>query len=376
MQMKDFEKFGYISLFSFKNPAVSCTKDVIHDNDYLEARNIWKTFFSQEEAHTFLFEANTGLVRISNRDGSVEQSNILGQFLALKGKGGEAFSRFFSDNGYLLPVPKNEALEFFPDQLDLLISRLESVINLLNLLSSPGPKNYEKISDEIDHLIFILPPLSLIEEKHLIFLPAGQKIRNLLMDYGSIPEKDFREEIFKKGTISIHDIGYGTYELDSNYYEELIGNEDASDLLKAIMYLYVNFNSSDETTRTFIDYLFHRKILKDIDSHSPESMKKLVLTVAKKAVKDEIDANVAGVKASYDTIKMKPTWTADSLLAAMYFSLFYLNSSLEIYKKCEYCGSFFKVSRSCEKRIYCSDACRNRAAQARHRIRKKAFQME
>ena len=65
--------------------------------------------------------------------------------------------------------------------------------------------------------------------------------------------------------------------------------------------------------------------------------------------------------ASYDTDKMQPKWNVDDLFTAMYMSLFYLRANNYIYKQCPHCGTYFIVSRTTSKKIYCTDRCRRNA---------------
>jgi hypothetical protein len=92
---------------------------------------------------------------------------------------------------------------------------------------------------------------------------------------------------------------------------------------------------------------------------------------AKYIIKHEIDSNIAKIHPVYNEDKMCPDWNVDSLLSAMYFSLFYLDSKNEMMRRCEHCGRYFVVKRSTSTKIYCDSYCRNNAQQAKHRIRLK-----
>ena len=68
---------------------------------------------------------------------------------------------------------------------------------------------------------------------------------------------------------------------------------------------------------------------------------------------------------------MQPKWNVVSLLDALYFSIFYLDSKTEMYRHCKYCGTYFPVKRSNATKIYCDGYCRGNAQQSRHRIKLK-----
>ena len=70
-----------------------------------------------------------------------------------------------------------------------------------------------------------------------------------------------------------------------------------------------------------------------------------------------------------------PDWSIDSLLSALYLSIFYLNPKQEIYKECEYCGKPFLMRTTASNKKYCSIECANKATQARFRAKKKELAM-
>lgn len=80
-----------------------------------------------------------------------------------------------------------------------------------------------------------------------------------------------------------------------------------------------------------------------------------------------------GVYPEYDSVIMEPRWRVESLMSALYFSIFYMKPNLELTRLCANpkCGRYFKVSRTSLKKKYCCPECANRANQNRYRARKK-----
>jgi len=67
---------------------------------------------------------------------------------------------------------------------------------------------------------------------------------------------------------------------------------------------------------------------------------------------------------------MGPSWQINTLMDAIYFSIFYLKPELELYRKCENpsCENYFLVKTTFTTKKYCCDQCANAAQQRRHRL--------
>ena len=101
------------------------------------------------------------------------------------------------------------------------------------------------------------------------------------------------------------------------------------------------------------------------------SMKERILEIARLVISEEINANMSDVHPVYDAQKMVPSWTVDTLLGGLYFSIFYMKPDLELFRRCRQCGTFFPVRTTSTRKVYCSDECRNRYQQSMHRKRKR-----
>ena len=71
----------------------------------------------------------------------------------------------------------------------------------------------------------------------------------------------------------------------------------------------------------------------DLSTMSDE-MKSTLIEIARFVLGEEINANLNGIFPMYNVQTMSPSWKVDSLLSAIYFSMFYLKPDLELYRQC------------------------------------------
>lgn len=69
----------------------------------------------------------------------------------------------------------------------------------------------------------------------------------------------------------------------------------------------------------------------DLSSLS-ENMKSTIVEIARFVLGEEINANLTGIDTEYKSQTMAPSWKVDSLLIAIYFSIFYLTPDLKLYR--------------------------------------------
>ena len=105
-----------------------------------------------------------------------------------------------------------------------------------------------------------------------------------------------------------------------------------------------------------------------------EPMKNSLVEIANSIVAQEINSNLHGIHPVYNSQKMMPSWKVDTLLSAAYFSIFYLNPNLELYRQCANprCGKYFLVKTTSTRKKYCSTECCNRVTQDTYRKNKRA----
>lgn len=315
------------------------------------------------------FIAEKGLARLKS-DGSIDDENILGDFISINNEDNEfkranLYANFFSNNGFLFNL-----LEFKNKYI-----HLES-LDTYNYYLSQLMILYDKISDgerlNVDETISVL--------KSLLFDRTDSKIHTLTLDlqsYEKYISQSAKSSLQRLGQLSIYDTAKKENVLisEEDFYHYLVSNDADSKILrtnpyfKEIYTLYVlgTETLSDVTKRAidlFTNYYFNEK-----EHETQTKLKKATYSVAKDVFKEEIDYFIRNIKPSYNKEKLMPAWSVDSLLSALYFSFFYMNPNTEIYRICSFCKKPFKLDKSTStKKIYCSDKCRNAANQRKYRI--------
>lgn len=315
------------------------------------------------------FIAEKGLVRLKS-DGSIEDDNILGDFISINNedddlKRANLYARFLSDNGFLLNLPEFKEKYIHLETLDTYNYYLSQLMVL-----------YDKMSDgerlNVDETISVL--------KSLLFNRVDCQIHTLTFDLQSYEKhisQTLKSSLQRFGQLSIYDTTKKEKVLisEEDFYHYLMSNDADSKMLKGNPYfkeiysLYVlgNDTLSDISKRAidlFTNYYFNIK-----EHQTQTKLKKATYLVVKDVFKEEIDYFIRNIKPSYNKEKLMPAWSVDTLLSALYFSLFYMNPNTEIYRICSFCKKPFKLDKSTStKKIYCSDKCRNAANQRKYRI--------
>ena len=124
------ENFYENILFKFESCSCDCVEDIEHITPGMEPKRTFKLQAHPEQKRIFGYAAKKGLVRISD-NGSIEQSNILGELIALPGKDSKELARFMKDNGFIFPISSMGYQEI--DELSLynIIDRLRLTVELM-----------------------------------------------------------------------------------------------------------------------------------------------------------------------------------------------------------------------------------------------------
>lgn len=357
---KKDENFYYGSTFTLQNLPCDFVIDTIHHLPRGEKTNIYK-IGATEGTIKFAYETQKGLVRLSNSTGMIEEENIMGGFLKLKPKD---YPKFFEKNGFIFAIKKDEYQSLNEESIQQLIARLKLCVELMGEITNNN-KSYKNILSN-SLALFSAEPIDVKLEGKKIYSSATHPLYNAIYNNTRMTNDDYKRRLQNSNyDYEIKDSIFGTYIFDSEEYSNYI--EDCNDAwLKRLVMTYVNKNneySKDE--KYIIDTLFHYYYdflpKASVDTELDDILKDGILAFAKLMVKEEIDHNIKGVHASYDTDKMQPKWNVDDLFTAMYMSLFYLRANNYIYKQCPHCGTYFIVSRTTSKKIYCTDRCRRNA---------------
>ncbi len=89
-------------LFRYESCSCDCVEDVQHISKNEAPNRSYKLQAIPSENKLFAFAAQQGLVRIA-KNGTIEESNILGRLISLPNKPFKELVSFMADNGSLFP---------------------------------------------------------------------------------------------------------------------------------------------------------------------------------------------------------------------------------------------------------------------------------
>lgn len=352
------ENFYTSSLFTFTNPSVLCSLETSSYNKKVSKYQFRIQRDKISQPIKFAYKSANGLVRINSTNGSVEEANILGDFLKIYkitplDKRTNKYLEFFNNNGFIKYIDEEDIIAL--EDLDLISKRLAVTLDLLSNIYQAKTNRYENIEKDINFLLLNNEFISqfsaftqesvLISNKESLYDPIYEK-------YGIID------------TSLINDIIS-----NSNEYEDLHSIENFINCL----YKYYDNNGTNSVWFLYVSYIVN-KYINNFNQKEPsidKAMKNALIRCAKEFYKEEIDFYIQSIKPIYNVEKNGPDWNIDSLLSALYLSIFYLNPRQEIYKECDYCGKPFLMKTTASNKKYCSTECANKATQARFRAKKK-----
>ena len=219
-----------------------------------------------------------------------------------------------------------------------------------------------------------------------------------LREYNSFPDMNRNQEVFNTGMFSVDDVLLGEKNtVDISFFNAVRSGSGLStipgsnsQLFKHLVAMYTGLNDADTDLRLLVDFFYHyqlqRGIIKEAshkrlsyysrndDFEFSEEMKSALVRIAKIVVSVEINHYISTIRPTIDSKTLEPEWRLNSLLEAIYFSIFYMKPGIEIYKECQNPSCkrevYFLVNATATNKKYCCPACANAAAQRRSRERK------
>lgn len=392
---KIIENFFENNIFTFKSYACNCVEDLNHTTPGMPPHKTFKFQSYSDKPLLFGYRAKTGLSRIAP-NGTTEEDNILGKLIALPTKKHKDLYSFFEHNGFLFPVSNSEYESIDANLLYEFIHRIKATVELMSAVNDIH-KDYVKII----HLTLYLMMADVINIKvdsmaesytscKHSFMNTLAKANNASLNW------ERQQESFDKNSYTIIDtIANPSFELDISEYNDIISGTSVNGLIpitplyQQIIMLYCNYEGTLIERKT-IDFLFHLHhdfgqiqsfdIQSGLTFYSPtdlstmnDEMKSTIIEIAHNILGEEINSNLSGIFPVYDIQTMSPSWKVDSLLSAIYFSIFFLRPDLELYRQCANprCQRYFLVKTTSTRTKYCSTECCNRVTQDRYRKKKR-----
>lgn len=371
------ENFYENILFKFESCSCDCVKDIEHVAPGKEPISHFKLQAIPERPILFGYAAKDGLVRIAP-NGTVEERNILGTLISLVNKPTKELIFFLKNNGFLFPVSTSSYENFDKAALLGIINRLKMTVELMTA-TNEIIKNFKKICDLTLSLLFSEDFSIKTDSMKQAYYSCHHSYVDMLKNPPVQLSYTRQQEGFNGYTYNINDSIYGTYNLDIQDYNDIIGGyksvpEYRTEFYQNVTYMFLNYDKQD-INKKISDFLFH--FLYDMNGDSSNEfsneMKSALIDISKYVIGEEINANLDGIHPIYNSNTMTPSWKVDSLLCAVYFSIFYLKPDLELYRPCDNpkCGRYFLVKTTSTRIRYCSQECCNRVTQDRYRKRKR-----
>ncbi len=393
------------NLFTFTNYKCECRVDINHTDDGRPMKRL-RIKSDPTKPIRFAYTPQRGMVRI-NSAGSVTNDAILDELLSLPDGNLDSLIEYFKKYGFIIPISSTTYESYKSAELFAIIRRIQYTIKLMTKIQEPQ-KDYMAILYLVYYLLFSNPvTINSLTNSSYDTCPHKmlEFIKNIdLSSDNDLPiyppgEDDKANQYFLIPD-SIKGSDYKLYFTD--YYPSFndtdpFGNplHSADIAFHEIRHLFKNALNIPLRERQMVEFFFHLQndispickigpggLLKFSRSDTTErfnkyfntNMKTALINIAKTTIKEEIDHAISEITPDYDTNRMSASWYIPDYIASLYFSLFYMDSNLIIYRQCENptCGGFFRISTTNSKKKFCDDKCRNAASQRRHRQKKQA----
>lgn len=386
------EKVSEISLktmFQHEGYGCLCAKDTVNTSPYKAPTVTLKVCPDTSTQLLFSYAPKDGL-NMTGVAGGLHEKNILGKLLALPKGDINKHIEFIEKYGFLYPLPENEYTAIEASDLMDIINRIKSTISLYSYINK---KDYRGV---LIHVVYLL--YSSVTELRIgddVFSTCTHRFKSLLDTYNLFPDLSREPEVAANGTYSVDDAFLGKKNaIDIGFYNAVRcgfdtdwqGSKDP--WFKNLMAMYLGCKGVDEETRFLIDFFYHLQtevsVIKEVhfggfksyttfsEDALDDSFKNALLKIARVVVAEEINHNIQGIHPKYNGGKMTATWQVDTLIEAIYFSIFYMRNG-EMYKECENPNCkrdrFFLVEATRTNKHYCCEQCRNAAGAQRYRNR-------
>ena len=386
------EKISGISLktmFQYEGCGCLCAKDTVNTSPDEAPTVTLKVCPDTSTQLLFSYAPKDGL-NMTGVAGGLHEKNILGKLLALPKEDIDKHIEFIEKYGFLYPLLENEYTAIEASDLMEIINRIKSTIRLYSYINK---KDYRGV---LIHVVYLLyAPVTELRIGDDVFSTCTHRFKSLLDSYNLFPDLSREPEVAANGTYSVDDAFLGKKNaIDIGFYNAVRSGSD-TDLqgskdpwFKNLMAMYMGCKDVDEETRFLIDFFYHLQtevsVIKEVhfggfksyttfsEDALDDSFKNALLKIARIVVAEEINHNIRGIHPKYNGGKLTATWQVDTLIEALYFSIFYMRNG-EMYKECENPNCkrdrFFLVEATRTNKHYCCEQCRNAAGAQRYRNR-------
>lgn len=377
------------TMFQYEGLSCYCAVDTVNTSPNEAPTLTLKVCPDKNKQLLFSYAPKDGL-NMTGIAGSIHEKNILGKLLALPKDDVGKYIEFIEKYGFLYPLPENEYTAIEASDLMEIINRIKSTIRLYSYINK---KDYRGV---LIHVVYLL--YAPVTELHIgddVFSTCTHRFKSLLDSYNLFPDLSREPEVAANGTYSVDDAFLGKKNaIDIGFYNAVRSGSDTNlqgskdPWFKNLMAMYIGCKDVDEDTRFLIDFFYHLQtevsVIKEVHFGSlksytafnedalDDSFKNALLKIARIVVAEEINHNIRGIHPKYNGGRLTATWQVDTLIEALYFSIFYMRNG-EMYKECENPNckrdKFFLVEATRTNKHYCCEQCRNAAGAQRYRNR-------
>lgn len=390
----NLEKFYRESNFIFESYGCTCSIDEKTMSDKTKTKSL-VIFPNKDQKIKLAYQPKYGLVKVSEKNGATTDKDVLSELLSINEKDLKGYKKFFEKYGFLFTIDK-EYLKIEEEELIYIVNRLKLSTELLSQISESQRKNYSIIT-KIAYSLINNKSLE-IKDINYSSCPHALLQKNLNHRHGmrQIPRKYIDAD---KHLIAVSDYGYGEYIFDeeilSGYIRSSGYDKDVGGLVYALeinsLSAYVNYIDAPYKERILIEFFYHTfHRTRGLTSYKYETsklndgemnlskldneFKKTALEAAKIILSEEISHYIKNIHPVYDSITMGAAWQVDSLISALYYSLFFINPNNQIVRRCANINCnrhvYFSVPRTSSKKIYCTPECCRNVQQRKHREKK------
>lgn len=396
--IKKQENFLGIYTFHYNSYKAHVDLDTIHNRHMSKTIN-FNIESDEENPIKYGYKPGKGLVKFNQYNGSIEDTNVLGELLSTDDKEPKKLAKFFMSYGSLFYNEKFSFTKFEFTTLTKVVDRLRWCVELMSQICEPKTRNYKKLLKLI-LCLFFGPDIEIRNHNKALFYQRKHELKDELTthvvsgssyqflgqstdqldenDYNRLTSSSFEfgDDIFGNQTIAYTD--YEKYMDQSPYIPQT---------LNALAFLH--FEDRNNKHIILWDLLFHffkeypelLISIKNFDFDKYDSSeikiddiyKEAIIRVAKGMLATEINAHIKNVRPYYMFDALEPSWQVNDLITALYLSLFYMKPNVELVRKCQNpnCNNYFIVNTSSTRTKYCCTNCGNAMSQARYRTNHK-----
>lgn len=392
MRSKKIEEIFLNNLFECEGYACHIERDIENVAPGLPPKTTLKIYADKNRPLHYSYAPRSGL-NLTGTVGSAIDKNILGKLLAIPDENIEAHIDFFETYGFLLPVSYDSYESIDAADAIELVNRIKATVFLMNSIAAQ--KNYKNILINIAYLLYNDPlTVSLLDGEYSSCL---HEFTSLLHSYNDYPDINSDAVAYNTGKYNVFDsMLKNVNPIDIDFFNSVrSGNSNSlpgsqSTRFKHLFAMYTGMKDADPSLRLIIDFfynfqmsrgIFNNVPFKHITYHSKLSetaftneMQEALINIAHSVIAAEINHNIQGIHPFYNPGGLAPTWKVNTLMQALYFSIFYMKPEVEIYKECENPNCkrdrFFLIEATRTNKKYCCQQCANAAAGQRYRSRK------